>query len=136
VIALVLKLFSLGGVIIGPMLGILAEALIAEIVLSIKSAPGLGNLMAAGTFGLMWVVVQPFVAGPLLFGRAILMVWLDFLDSARRVLGLGETSLVLVLGLYVLIHIAAGILAGVVSWNVGKQVRSRLGKPSPNIVEP
>ncbi len=41
VIAMLLKLFSLGGVIIGPMVGIFTEALVAEIVLSLagKAAP-------------------------------------------------------------------------------------------------
>jgi len=35
VIAMLLKLFSLGGVIMGPMVGIFSEALVAEIILSL-----------------------------------------------------------------------------------------------------
>jgi len=39
VIAMLLKLFSLGGVILGPMIAIFAEALVAEIVLSSSKNP-------------------------------------------------------------------------------------------------
>ncbi len=135
VIAMLLKLFSLGGVIIGPMVGIFTEALVAELVLSTRKEPSRGLLMVAGALGVTWVVAQPFVTGPLLFGRTIFVVWLDFIDTAGRVLGLGSSSIVIVLGLYVLIHIVVGIIAGLLSWAVGLQVRSRLGKQNPNLVE-
>ncbi|HKJ26870.1 MAG TPA: hypothetical protein VJ965_04450 [Anaerolineales bacterium] len=135
VIAMLLKLFSLGGVILGPMVGIFTEALVAELVLSTRKKPNQIILMLAGALGVVWVIAQPFVTGPLLFGRTFFVVWLDFLDTARRVLGLGDSALVLVLGLYILIHLVVGVLAGVLAWNVGKQVRSRLGKSSEKIVE-
>jgi hypothetical protein len=135
VIAMMLKLFSLGGVIIGPMVGIFAEALIAELVLSIKETPNTAMMMAAGALGVSWVVFQPFVTGPLLFGRTVFVVWLDFLDTARRILGLGDSAMIVVLGLYVLIHIVVGIISGILAWNVGKQVHKRLGRSTVNAVE-
>ncbi|PIZ26370.1 MAG: hypothetical protein COY47_00885, partial [Chloroflexi bacterium CG_4_10_14_0_8_um_filter_57_5] len=39
VIATVLKLFSIGNIVIGPMIGILAEALVAELILDIFPKP-------------------------------------------------------------------------------------------------
>ena len=135
VIAMLLKLLSLGGVIIGPMLGIFAEALIAELVLSTRKVPNSTVMMAAGALGVTWVVGQPFVTGPLLFGRTVFVVWLDLLDSARRLLGLGSSAIFVVLGLFVLVHILMGVLAGVVAWNVGGQVHSRLGKGALDGVE-
>ncbi len=131
VIAMLLKLFSLGGVIIGPMVGIFTEALVAELVLSTRREPGRGIMMLAGALGVTWVVAQPFVTGPLLFGRTVFVVWLDFLDTASRVLGLETTSIVVVLALYVLIHMVVGVVSGVIAWGVGKQVSTRLGKQSP-----
>jgi hypothetical protein len=74
IIAMLLKLFSLGGVIIGPMVGILAEALIAEIVVSLLGPSSL-SFVLAGALGIAWSAVQPFVTGPLLFGRGLLDVW-------------------------------------------------------------
>jgi hypothetical protein len=128
VIAMLLKLFSLGGVIIGPMIGIFTEALVAELVISLKKTPNAAILMATGALGVTWVVGQPFVTGPLLFGRTVFVVWLDFLDTARRVLGLDSSAIFIVLGLYLLIHIVVGVVAGVLAWNVGRQVHARLGK--------
>ena len=128
VIAMLLKLFSLGGVIIGPMIGIFTEALVAELVISLKKTPNAAILMATGALGVTWVVGQPFVTGPLLFGRTVFVVWLDFLDTARRVLGLDSSPIFIVLGLYLLIHIVVGVVAGVLAWNVGRQVHARLGK--------
>lgn len=135
VIAMLLKLLSLGGVIIGPMVGIFTEALAAELVLSMKKEPGRGILMLAGALGVTWVVAQPFVTGPILFGRTVFVVWLDFLDTAGRVLGLGGASIVIVLGIYVLIHIVVGVLSGILAWQVGKQVHARLGKREPQVVQ-
>jgi hypothetical protein len=135
VIAMLLKLFSLGGVIIGPMVGIFTEALVAELVLSTKKEPNSVITTVAGALGVVWVVAQPFLTGPLLFGRDVFVVWLDLLDNARRVLGFGDSAIAIVLGLYVLIHILVGILAGVLAWNIGKQVLARLGKRTLDVVE-
>ncbi len=135
VIAMLLKLLSLGGVIIGPMVGIITEALVAEIVLSTRKEPGQVLLMLAGALGVTWVVAQPFVTGPILFGRTMFVIWLDFIDTAGRVLGLGGSSILIVLGLYILIHVIVGILSGILAWQVGKQVQSRLGRQEANLVQ-
>ena len=53
IIAMFLKLFSLGGVIIGPMMSIFAEALIAELVLS-----GVGDSGSDNTFDDLHKVIK------------------------------------------------------------------------------
>jgi hypothetical protein len=135
VIATILKLFSLGGVIIGPMVGILTEALVAEIVLSTRKEPNRMVMIIAGAFGVTWVVAQPFVTGPILFGRTLFVVWLDFLDSASRTLGLGSASVVVILSIYLLIHVVIGVFVGFLAWQVGGQVSTRLGKQPPKAME-
>jgi ABC-type thiamin/hydroxymethylpyrimidine transport system permease subunit len=74
VIATLLKLLSFGGVVVGPMLGILSEALLAELALSLFGKPSRGVFLLAGALGLCWTLVQPFVTGVLLFGRDTLEV--------------------------------------------------------------
>ena len=54
VIAMLLKLFSLGGVIIGPMVGIFSEALVAEIALSLTGKPRRFSFVLAGALGVTW----------------------------------------------------------------------------------
>lgn len=133
VIAMLLKLFSLGGVIIGPMVGIFTEALVAEIVLSVASKPSRAAFCLAGALGVTWVLVQPFVTGPLLFGRTLFTVWLDLLDRGNQLLGLAPSAAVwIVLGLLA-IHMAIGGLIGWVSWDIALLLKKRLGQPTPGV---
>jgi hypothetical protein len=129
VIAMLIKLFSLGGVILGPMVGILTEALVAEIVLSLLGKPGrLAFVLSAG-LGVAWVLLQPFVTGPLLFGRTVFVVWLDLLDAGSRLLGLGANAALWVVIALLAIHFVIGGLAGWLSWDLARQLQARLGKP-------
>ena len=128
VIAMLLKLFSLGGVVIGPMIAIFAEALVAEIVLSLFPRPNRGALLLAGSLGVLWVLIHPFITNPILFGRTAFVVWLDLLDTGSRLLGLDTNAVVWILLFMVVIHLAVGALAGWLAWDVGRQIYARLGK--------
>jgi hypothetical protein len=135
IIAMILKLFSLGGIILGPMLGIIMEALIAELVFSAKEKPTLVLMMIAGVFGSFWVLIQPFISGPLLLGRSFLVVWLGILDTARNLFNLPEGSIFSVLALFILIHIFFGLMTGCAAWKIGKQVNIRLRKQKGKAVQ-
>ncbi len=130
VIATFLKLFSLGGVIIGPMIGIITEALVAEIVLTAMGRPRRLSLIAAGALGVAWVLIQPFVTNTLLFGRTIFVVWLDLIDRGSRLLGIKSNAAILILIVMLLIHLAIGILVGWLSWDIARLLRKRLGRPA------
>ena len=129
VIATLLKLFSIGGVIIGPMVGILTEALVAEIVLSAAGKPRLASHVLAGALGVAWVLVQPFVTGPLLFGRTLFVVWLDLIDQGTRYLGLNAAAAIWILAVFLAIYLAIGALVGWLSWGIARQLMIRQGKP-------
>lgn len=128
VIAMLLKLFSLGGVIIGPMVGIITEAIVAEIILSAFGKPGRLSLMLAGAGGVLWVLVQPFITNPLLFGRTLLDVWFDLLRRGSQLIGVDQSAVVGILLLMVVIHLLIGGLAGFISWELGHQLEARLGR--------
>jgi len=130
VIAMLLKVFSLGGIIIGPMMGILGEALVAELVLSLKKEPGRAIFMLAGGLGVSWSLIQPLITGPLLFGRTVFVVWLDLVDRGGRLLGLNSNAVVWILLGLAAIHLSIGCLAGWLAWNVGRQLQARLGRTS------
>jgi ABC-type thiamin/hydroxymethylpyrimidine transport system permease subunit len=128
VIAMLLKLFSLGGVIIGPMVGIITEAVVAEIILSALGKPRRLSLMLAGAAGVLWVLLQPFITNPLLFGRTLLDVWFDLLRRGSQLIGLDQSAVVGILLLMVAVHVLIGGLAGFVSWELGHQLEARLGR--------
>jgi len=128
VIALLLKLFSLGGIIIGPIIGILAEALIAEIVLALASKPNLVAFLVSGSLGVLWTLLQPLITGPLLFGRGLLDVWKDVITKGSKLLELNPNAILVVVLVLVVIHLVLGGIGGWLGWNIGKQLNNRLGR--------
>lgn len=128
VIATLLKLFSLGGVIIGPMVGIFSEALVAEIVLSLTGRPRRATLMLAAALGVAWTLAQPFVTGPLLFGRTLFVVWLDLLDAGERHFGIGTDAVLAIVAVMLAVYLLIGALAGWLGWTLAGQIQSRLGR--------
>jgi len=127
VIATVLKLFSIGNVIIGPMIAILTEALIAEIVLDVFPPPSRLVFVLAGVGGALWTLLQPFVTGLLLFGQSLLVVWLDLVDLGSRIFNLGSDAAVWIAIGMVLLYIIVGGVAGWLAWQVGELLVARLG---------
>jgi ABC-type thiamin/hydroxymethylpyrimidine transport system permease subunit len=130
VIAMLLKLFSLGSVVIGPMVGILMEALVAEIVLSLAKQPSRISFMVAGALGVTWTLLQPFITNPLLFGRSVLIAWLDLLDTGSRLLGLGSHAALWIVLAMLVICLVIGCVAGWLAWGVGGLLQLRMGKTS------
>lgn len=128
VIATVLKLFSLGSVVIGPMIGILTAALLAELVLSAFRQPSRPAFLLAGGVAALWPVVQPFVTGLLIFGRDLLGIWLDLLDLGARLFGLPASAAVWIVILVLLLHAVIGAAGGWLAWSLGHLVIARLGR--------
>lgn len=126
IIAMILKLFSIGSVVIGPMIGILAEALLAEIILSIFSRPRRISFLLAGGAGVLWTLIQPFFTGWLLFGRDLFLVWLELLAEGTRLLGLDRSAAVWIILVLVSIRLLAGGLAGWLAWETGKTLQTRM----------
>ena len=108
IIAMMLKLFSIGSVVAGPMIGILAEAAIAEIVLTVFGRPSRLSFIVAGALGVLWTLFQPFVTGLLLFGRDIFVIWLDLLDMGSRLFGFESTAVVWIVLVLVVLFLLIG----------------------------
>jgi hypothetical protein len=133
VVAMLLKLFSIGSVVLGPMVGILMEAVLAEAVLTLFGRPSRTAFVTAGALGVLWNVVQPFFTGLLFFGRSIFVVWLDLLDTGSRLFGLDETAVwAIVLGLAA-IHLLIGAVAGWLAWDAGRALQERFAAPLPAV---
>lgn len=128
VIAMLLKLFSLGGVVIGPMVAILFEAFIAEIVLSALGRPRRISFIAAGAAAVSWLLLHPFLTGLLFFGRSVAVVWQDLLDLGQRVLGLDPTAAIWIVLALAAIHLTIGAAVGWISWDLARTLRNRTGR--------
>jgi len=128
IIAMILKLFSIGSVVVGPMIGILAAAIVAEIVLTAAQRPSRPAFLLAGGLAVLWTLIQPFFAGLLLFGRDAMSIWLGLLEEGARLFGLGTEAAVLIVVLLVVVRLLIGAAAGWLAWRVGGLLQTRLGR--------
>lgn len=136
VIAMFLKLFSLGGVVVGPMIGILSEALLAELALSLYPRPKRLLFMLAGALGVTWPLAQPFITNPLLYGRSLTVVWLDLLDQGTRLLNIDQDAAWLIVAALIAIRMVIGAAAGWFAWQAGAELQKRLGKTPASFSQP
>ena len=127
-VAMLLKLFSLGGVILGPMIGIITEALVAEIVLTLSGKPRRFSFMLTGALGVTWVLVHPFLTGPLFFGRSVFVIWLDLLDTGNRLFSLKTYAVLWIVMALLAIHLFIGCVVGWLGWDIARQLQLRLGR--------
>lgn len=125
-VAMVLKLFSLGSILLGPMVGILMEALIVELVLSFAKAPSRWVFVLAGSTGVLWTLLHPFFTGLLLFGREPIAMWLDLLDEGTQLLGISPNLAILIVLTLVAIRVVIGGVSGWLAWDTGHQIRARI----------
>lgn len=133
VIAMILKLFSIGSVVLGPMLGILAEAVVAEVILDLFNRPSRGAFLAACMGTSLWTVIHPFFTGLVFFGRSMFVVWLDLLDSGSRIFRLPVQAVIWIVIALVVVHMLAGGLGGWLAWKLGLALRTRLSSPTPAV---
>lgn len=129
-----LKMLSLGGIVLNPMIGILAESLLAEVILTIWRRPGRAGFVVAGGLAAFWPFVHPFFTQGLLAGQGILTVYGWTLEKGAKLLGLDPSAVILVLVGLIGVHLLIGIVAGLLAWDAGRVVQARL-RPTPQYQE-
>ncbi len=119
-----LKMFSVGGVVVTPIVGILMEGVLAEggLLLFRSSRTGFA---VSGAVATLWPLVQPFVTQGLLGGAGVWRVYDGVLRLGGKLFGLAPASGLAIVGLLVAMHAAAGVLAGMMAWHVGTALRAR-----------
>ncbi|MGC8836993.1 MAG: hypothetical protein ACP5UM_01135 [Anaerolineae bacterium] len=134
VVTALLKMLSLGGIVLNPMIGILAESVLADLVLSAWRRPGRGSFALAGAAGVLWVFFHPFLTQGILAGRGLATVYGWALTSGARLLGLAPEAVGAILASLLALHAGAGAAAGLLAWEVGRAVQRRIlpeGEPFP-----
>jgi hypothetical protein len=126
VVAMFLKLFSIGSILVGPMIGILVEVVIAELVVSLFKVPSRFSFVLAAGLGVLYTFIQPFITGPLLFGQGIFSVWLDTLDVGARLFGLPSTAALAIIAILAGVSLAIGCAAGWLAWGAGHILQTRM----------
>jgi hypothetical protein len=124
VVAAACKTLSPGGAILGPMIGITAEALLVELALLVapRAAPtaALGGALAA-----LWPLTQKLFGQVVYYGGDILALYLATLRKTAAWLGIGRTAGWRALGVVLAAIVLFGAAAGLIGRRAGRTCRRR-----------
>jgi ABC-type thiamin/hydroxymethylpyrimidine transport system permease subunit len=126
VITSILKAFSPGGVKVGPIIGIMAESLLMELGLLLMPRGSYPSFALAGLLAVSWNFFHRFVMMGLFYGAGFFEVATRMVLDGSRLLGIPEKLFFLLLGLLLVVRMAAGAATGLVARALGGQIQRRL----------
>ena len=120
-----LKALSIGGVVLSPMIAIVMEGLLADLVLSLGGRPRRATFVLAGAVAVTWNTLHMVLIQGLVFGAGIIAMYAAMIQKAATLFHIPRSSVILVLAALVAMHVAAGSFAGLVAWQAGQSVVAR-----------
>jgi hypothetical protein len=136
VVTAMLKAFSLGGIVLNPMIGILMESALAEVGLIFSAKPRRWTFVLAGVLAVSWDFFHPFFTQGILAGRGIFTIYERTIQQGASLLGIDQSAILVILLCLVALRLVVGLATGVFAWTLTVAVRSRLGEvPGEGTVE-
>ncbi len=128
VVTAILKAFSLGGVVVGPIVAILAEVVLMELALWLRPVPTRGLYILAGALAVSWNFFHKFIMMRLLYGKSIVQVYTQMVKEGSKVLGIDVAYAVAIIVILFLFRVVVGAVAGWIGWDLGRLVGRRLAR--------
>jgi ABC-type thiamin/hydroxymethylpyrimidine transport system permease subunit len=128
VVAAIIKMFSLGGVVIGPLVAILAEGLLMELGLLVARRPARWGFVLAGVLAVAWNFFHKFIMMYILYGKGVYDVYVGMVKEGANLLHLNLSYALLVIVILFLTRILAGAVSGWIAWDLGRVVHDRLAR--------
>ena len=128
IITALLKVLSLGGAKIGPVVAILAEVILMELALLSRTSPARWRYVLAGALAVGWNFFHKFVMMRLLYGKGINEVYVKMVQEGSQTLGVDVGYAVAIIVILFLLRIAVGAVSGWLAWDLGKLVARRLAR--------
>jgi ABC-type thiamin/hydroxymethylpyrimidine transport system permease subunit len=128
VVAAILKMISIGGVTVGPLVAILAEGLLTELGLLIARRPTRWAFVFAGALAVAWNFFHKFIMMYILFGKGVYEVYVGMLQQGASLLRIDLSYALLIIVILFLIRIVAGAVSGWIAWDLGRVVHDRLAR--------
>jgi len=128
IVTALLKVLSLGGAKIGPVVAILAEVILMELALLSKASPARWRYVLAGALAVAWNFFHKFVMMRLLYGQGISEVYVKMVKEGSQTLGLDVRQAVAIIVVLFLFRVIVGAVAGWLGWDVGRLVARRLAR--------
>jgi hypothetical protein len=128
IITATLKMVSIGGVQVGPLVAILAESLLMELGLWVARQPGRWGFVLAGVLAIAWNFFHKFIMMYILYGKGVYDVYVSMVKQGASLLRFDASYALLIIVILFLVRILAGALAGWIGWDLGRVVRGRLAR--------
>ncbi len=128
IVAAILKMISIGGVKLGPLVAILAESVLMELGLVVVRQPRQRAFIFAGALATTWNFFHKFIMMWLLFGQGIYEVYVGMVQQGASLLRIQANYALVIIVILFLVRVGAGALAGFVAWDLGRVVRDRLAR--------
>lgn len=122
-IAALIKAVAIATVKIGPIIGIMSEAVLIELMLSVFGSRR-SVFIASGMLVSMIPAVMKIVTKTIYLGMSFLEYLVDFIDYLSELFGFAAGWYLV--GLYILIHLSTGAVAGWLSWKISSDIQRRL----------
>lgn len=125
-VAVVVKIFGIGGLFPGPLIGIAAEALLVE--LAVSALPrGAAGAVAAGGLVFLWGPVQKLAMVRIVAGRDTIEAAVALAGRALAAVGLEAVGVGWAAGTIAALLAVAGGAVGWAAWRLAGRVAGRLG---------
>lgn len=119
-ICALMKSVSPSAVIFGPMIGIISEALLLELII-IAFGKNLFSYLIGGALAVFSALLHKVVNLILLYSFDLVTVYLNIINFAAKKLGLPESSAVNLLVILSSVYLLAGIIAAFAGYLIGKK---------------
>jgi hypothetical protein len=135
-VAALLKALSVGGVVLSPMIAIVMEGAIADLVLSAGGRPRRSTFMVAGALAVAWNLIHPLLIQGLIFGTGIITMYKSLVEKGASLFHMPASSVVVVILTLAFLYLIVGGAAGFVAWEAGRSVLARRAIADPQQEDP
>ncbi len=134
-ITALLKMLSPAGSRIGPILAILLQSVMMELVLSLAGQPRRWAFVLGGALAVGWNFPHKFIMMRIMYGRTVVQVYRKLAQDGSAMLGLDPSLALLILAILLGVRLVIGGMAGWGAWALGGAVAERLGQRSQRAAE-
>ena len=127
IVVALLKVLSIGGVVLSPMIAIFMEALLVELAMTLGGT-NQATSMVGGILADMWAFIHPFVVQPLLFGTPMLVIYGKTVSAGSKMLGIDPSNIIVIILALAVAHGVLGSIAGVVGWRFSERAKRILSR--------
>ena len=125
VVVALLKVLSIGGIVLSPMIAIFMEALLVESAMTL-GGPSVVASSIGGMLADMYSIVHPFIFQPLLFGTSMLVIYQKTISAASKIFGIDPASVILIFLALAVSQGVLGMIGGVAGWKFSARAKRAL----------